>query len=188
MAPDVMHPNITDLQNIVAAKASEPTSHTVVIGLGNPYLSDEGIGCCLVTILTERYRQARAKVKSPSPPQSPVSFRDLGTGGINVLHSIAGRKRVIFLDCAFMNFEPGTIHKFFPFEVGSNKKLTHFSLHEGDLLQTLALARKLGECPEEIIIFGIEPADLSPGNSLSTPLISKLEEYIAIIESQYNWS
>ena len=74
-----------------------------------------------------------------------------------VLHRIEGRDRALFIDCAFMGQEPGSIRRFTPEEVRSTKVLAHQSLHEADLLRVIGLAEELGQCPPRVVIFGIEP-------------------------------
>ena len=148
-------------------------SDTIVIGLGSPLMSDEGVGVHLVRRL------------STLGPYGPgVDFLDLGTSGARILHAIVGRKRAIFIDCAFMGEKPGTIRRFTPDDVDSVKKLPRMSLHEGDLLQFIELSRKLGECPDEVIIFGIQPGDLSVGEALSTTLADRMDEYIRSIAAE----
>ena len=78
----------------------------IVIGLGNPLLSDEGIGVHLIRKLSEH------QDKFPS-----VEFIDAGTGGMNVLHLIANRKKAVIIDCAKMGRKPGTIKRFEPADV-----------------------------------------------------------------------
>jgi len=147
----------------------------VVIGLGNPLMKDEGIGVHLVKLL--RNRVERRKIPS-------VQFLDLGTSGFNVLHAIAYKRKVVFVDCAFMGRVPGTLRIFTPDDICSKKDLKLFSLHEGDLLRVLALSRQLGEYPAEVIIFGIEPKEVLPGNELTDVLSSKLDEYVNNIEQE----
>ncbi|MBI3986469.1 MAG: hydrogenase maturation protease, partial [Lentisphaerae bacterium] len=118
----------------------------VVIGLGNTLMSDEGVGIHLLH---------RLKARASGFPG--VDFVDLGASGLRLVHALAGRKRAILLDCARMGETPGTIRRFTPEEVRTGKKLPGFSLHEGDVLQAIALSRTLGECPESIVVFGIQP-------------------------------
>ncbi|HEX3031826.1 MAG TPA: hydrogenase maturation protease [Bacillota bacterium] len=142
---------------------------TVVIGLGNPLLSDEGVGIHLL-------RQLECKAVEHGLAQ--VRFYDLGTSGTRVLHAIAGQAKAVFLDCALMGEPPGTIRRFSPEEVESGKEMGRFSLHEGDLLSILELSRRLGECPPEVVIFGIQPEQVESGFSLSETLGRKLPEYV----------
>ena len=142
----------------------------VVLGLGNPLMADEGIGIYLIERLTA------AAAQYPD-----VDFVDAGTGGLSVLHLIEGRRKAIFLDCAFMNEQAGVIRRFTPEDVRSTKLLAHQSLHESDLLQILALARQLDQAPGEVVIFGIQPERVAPGIGLSTTLAARLDTYIAQI-------
>ena len=84
---------------------------------------------------------------------------------MSLLHLIANRKKAIIIDCAKMGAKPGTIRRFTADEVQSVKKLSHFSLHEVDILQVINLSKQLGECPDEIVFFGIEPESLEPGQN-----------------------
>ena len=147
----------------------------VLIGLGNPLMSDEGVGARLVAEIENRCL---------APPG--VEVLDLGTSGIGVLHAIAGRNKVLFVDCALMGEESGVMRRFTPEEAVSQKVQTGLSLHEGDLLQTLALARRLGECPSEIVIFGVEPASVAPGLELSSCLESRLDQYLEMLAKELN--
>lgn len=142
----------------------------MLIGLGNPLMSDEGIGVRLV-----------AELEAHCQIPSDLQMLDLGTGGMGVLHAIAKRDKAIFVDSALMGEEPGTVRRFSPDEVVSHKLLPRLSLHEGDLLQTLELARRLGDCPDEIVIFGVEPVSVAPGLELSPCLESRLGEYLRLL-------
>lgn len=147
-----------------------PRKDTVVIGLGNLLLSDEGIGVHLIRKFSEH------QDKYPS-----VEFIDAGTGGMNVLHLIANRKKAVIIDCVKMGKKPGTIKRFEPANVQTVKKMMHFSLHEADILQIINLSRQLGECPNQTVIFGIEPELLEPGQKLSKTLSDKIGDYIVNI-------
>jgi hydrogenase maturation protease len=142
----------------------------VVIGLGNILLSDEGVGVHLVRQLSNQ------QIKFPD-----VDFIEAGAAGMNLLHLIANRKKAIIIDCAKMGEKPGTIRRFTADQVVGVKKLTHFSLHEIDILQVLNLSKQLGECPAEVIFYGIEPDSFSPGQNLSQALSAKNDSCIADI-------
>lgn len=141
-----------------------------MLGLGNPLMADEGIGVHLIERLAEHVEEY------PS-----VDFIDAGTGGLSVLHHIEGRRKAVIIDCAFMNEPPGAIRRFTPEEVRSTKVLAHRSLHETDLMRTIAMARQLGQAPEQIVIFGIQPERIEPGRTLSPTLTDKTDAYISMI-------
>jgi hydrogenase maturation protease len=145
----------------------------VVLGLGNPLMSDEGVGVFLIE-----------KLAAAAEVYPHAEFIDAGTGGMNVLHLIADAKKAILIDCAFMGMTPGAIKKFSADDVKSVKQLAHASLHEADIVAVIDLARRLGQCPEEIVIFGIEPETVDAGRGLSTAVSGNVDEYLAVIREE----
>ena len=145
----------------------------VVLGLGNPLMADEGIGVYLIERLAELANQYPG-----------VDFVDAGTAGMSVLHLIEGRRKAVFVDCAFMGEEPGVIRRFTPEDVRSTKVLAQQSLHETDLLRILCLARQFDQAPERVIIFGIQPGLVALGGDLSPALSGRIDGYILEILSE----
>ncbi|OQY06574.1 MAG: hypothetical protein B6I25_03670 [Planctomycetales bacterium 4572_13] len=140
-------------------------------------MADEGVGVALIEALGKL--AAAGKL-----PADTVEYLDGGCGGMYLLHSIAERKKVILLDCCLMNTEPGTIKRFTPDDVKSVKQMAHLSLHEVDILKVIELAKKIGQCPEEIIIFGIEPVKIQPQTHLNDAITAKIPDYIAAITKE----
>jgi hydrogenase maturation protease len=149
----------------------------LIICLGNPLMHDEGIGIHLASELSSRLTD-----------HPDIEVLDLGTGGLTVIHAIEGRKKVIFVDCAIMGETPGAIRRFTPEEVRSKKVRTRYSLHEGDLLDTLKLSHSIGEYPQDIVIFGIEPKQVAPGEGLSEELQSNIPHYVETILREFDIS
>lgn len=141
---------------------------TIIIGLGNLQMRDDGIGIRLVQDLATQYAGG-------------VVFADAGTSGMRVLHLIAGRKKAVLIGCAQMNAEPGTIRRFTFGDTAVRNLLAHLTNHEGSLLEILDLSRRQGELPDEVVIFGIEPIKVSPGESLSPVLEEQLGYYRQLI-------
>jgi len=145
----------------------------VVLGLGNPLMSDEGIG---PAIIEQFYKHTE--------DYPLIDFIDAGTGGISILHLIANRRKAIFIDCAYMGAKAGTIRKFGPREVKSVKKLAHQSLHEIDILNIISMSKKLDQQPKNIVIFAIEPENTNLGQALSETLASEMNNYITVISQE----
>jgi hydrogenase maturation protease len=150
---------------------------TLIICLGNPLMRDEGIGIRLASELLAHLAE-----------NPDVEVLDLGTGGLTVLHAIEGRKKIVFVDCAVMGKTPGTILRFTPRQVSSKKVRMRYSLHEGDLLNTLDLSRQLGQCPDDIVIFGIEPKEIAQGEGLTGELQNNIRQYVQTILEEVNIS
>ena len=144
-----------------------------VIGLGNELMSDEGIGIHLIRQLIQ------LEDKFPD-----VEFIEAGSAGMNLLHLISNRKKAIIIDCAKMGEKPGQMRLFTPDEVQSVKKLSNFSQHEADMLRVINLSKHLGECPAEVVFFGIEPEKLEPGQNLSEILANSIDSYTVNIQKE----
>ena len=140
-------------------------------------MADEGIG----VVLIEELAKLAAAGKLPS---ETIEYYDGGCGGMYLLHSIAERQKVILIDCCLMGAEPGTIRRFTPDDVKSVKQMAHLSLHEVDILKVIELAKQIGQCPEEIIIFGIEPVKIAPQMRLNDAIAAKIPDYIAAITKE----
>ncbi len=151
------------------------SKETIVLGLGNPLMGDEGIGTHLVEELQKQ-----------ADRHPDVIFMDGGTGGMQLLHYIAGKDKAIILDCALMGTEPGTIKRFTPDEVNTVKKLAHLSLHEVDIIKVIELSKQLGECPDEVIFFGIEPKAIIQQMDLTETIAQKVPGYINEILNELN--
>jgi hydrogenase maturation protease len=143
----------------------------LVAGLGNALMSDEGVGVAVLTRLRDR-------------GEDRADLVDLGSAPMRALHTMAGRRKAVFIDCCFMDERPGTIRRFTPDEVSTQKALAGLSLHEGDLLRVIALSRSLGECSAQVVIFGIQPQSIEPGDLLSPLLSAKLDEYADAVAAE----
>ena len=118
---------------------------TVVIGLGNPIMGDDGIGLEIMAHLREHWT---------FPPE--VVFVDGGTWGMNLLPTIEDAGQVLFLDAVQAGKAPGT-----PVRLERDRIprwLGHkLSPHQIDLKEVLALAELRGTLPPLAVVVGIQP-------------------------------
>ncbi len=145
-----------------------------IVVLGNPFMGDEGVGPALLEILRKE-------------PNLPPNLDLIDTGGniLKALHTLSGRRKVLFIDCAFLGLQPGECLRFLPSQVESQKQMARLSLHEGDLIQMIETAKLLGESAEQVIILGIEPERVSPVEGLSPTLSSRLGFYLQQILGEF---
>lgn len=126
----------------------------LVLGIGNILLRDEGVGVRVI--------EAMREIQLPSG----VELMDGGTSGVDLVDEIADRSKLIVVDAARSDEPPGTI-----FRMGMEDLLPgegqSMSLHEFGLLDTLVTARTLGCLPRQIVIFGVQPRDVTSGLELS---------------------
>lgn len=138
-----------------------------VIGLGNWLLADEGAGLHAVELLRTRLTRENVEIA--------VDLVDAGTPGMNLLHQFDERDKIIFIDAGNCGLEPGQYRRFVPDDVVSIKKSDNFSLHEFDLIKFLEFARQLNpENKIDIVIYGIQAAEIKMSEELSEPVCSAL--------------
>jgi len=142
----------------------------LVIGIGNPLLSDDGVGLQLLEKIENRI------------DNELVEFIDGGTQGIALLGRLENRQAIIFLDAVSLDAKPGTVHYLSKDEVLSidNKQTT---AHEGNATQILKTALLTGDLPENIFVIGIEPEKLKTEIGLSETVSNALPETIKLIEN-----
>ena len=128
-----------------------------VIGIGNPLRKDDGIGIVLLEKLVE--------IKDDLPDD--IEYIDGGTGGMNLLHLFARFDIVVFIDAVNFGGEIAESKFFNSEEVISKNIQIKISTHGSDILKIIQLSKELGEDPDEIFIFGVQPQDMTPGTRLS---------------------
>jgi len=138
-----------------------------IIGLGQYFRSDDGIGLRVIDALIERGLDKEFRAVS------------LGGDGLSALaYFTEETSRILFVDCALMDLAPGEYRVFCPGEVASRKTLQHLSTHESDILTLIELARRACESIPEIRILAIQPESLEAGTALSKPLADMLDVYV----------
>ena len=153
-------------ENKVKPKRENPR-RLVIVGVGNLLLKDEGIGIHAVKALQELNLPAY------------VAIIDGGTSPDLIAYSGAGEKLII-IDAVKAGGELGAIYRFTPDNLNSASGKA-ISLHELGVPESLQLMRLAGNEPEETIIIGIEPQEISWGLELSPALQQKIPEIVEIV-------
>lgn len=132
---------------------------TLILGIGNPLMGDDGAGIEAVRILAD------------SPLPDNVTVREAGTPGWGLVEWIKDWNSVVIVDAVQMGLQPGEWQRFDPSEVRLIASKDAVSLHESDLAGGLALAQALDLLPDNITFYGIEPESTDQGMMLS-PIVS----------------
>ncbi len=126
----------------------------LVIGLGNAMRRDDGIGPATIELLErETLAGADTMVLDGEATRLIEAWRD--------------RPRAIVIDAVATGESAGTIHEV---EVGTDALpgwAAGASTHGAGIAEAVALGRALDRLPAELVVFGVEPADLSHGPGLS---------------------
>lgn len=140
-----------------SAHAQTRPCPTLVLGLGNILLRDEGVGVHVVQALEERALP------------TDVELFDGATAGIDLLDTIADRRKVIVIDAISGSAEPGTVLRLSPADL-LPRETPSVSLHELGFLETLTIAGLIGAAPAEVVIIGVKPYSIECGLELSPEL------------------
>ncbi|MEN8764091.1 MAG: HyaD/HybD family hydrogenase maturation endopeptidase [Thiogranum sp.] len=129
---------------------------TLILGIGNTLLSDEGLGIHLLDYLQEHHADLSA-----------VSYLDGGTLSFTLAPDIEDCENLIVLDAAQFNEAPGTIKLLIGAEmdhfVGHGKR----SVHEVGLVDLMTIARLQDRLPRNRALLGIQPAEVGWGEAPS---------------------
>ena len=123
-----------------------------VIGLGNPYRQDDGIGLRVVESLADR--------RLPGHPELIAA----GQAGLSLISLIDQAGDVILVDCAEMDQPPGTVCTFSPAELVEEEVS---GLHAARTATAIRMADRLGMLPDRLVLVGVQPAGTSWGNVMS---------------------
>lgn len=141
---------------IGAASASIGTrvKRVLILGIGNILLRDEGVGV----------RVVEALMRETWPDH--VEIIDGGTAGADLVNIMADRQKVIIVDAFDGQAAPGTVVQFDGDQLIPEPH-TAVSLHQVGLVDSLVMAKQLGCAPRQVVVIGVQPAEIRPGLELS---------------------
>jgi hydrogenase maturation protease len=147
---------------------------TLIIGLGNPILGDDGVGWVIAQKLKNQYSSI-----------SNLEFEFLSLGGLSLMERLTGYQKVILIDALSSGKHPqGKVVSFPLNEIPDLTSGHTSSAHDTSLRNALTLGRSMGiDLPkdEDVIIVAIEAEniydfseDLSPMVAAAVPDAVKL--------------
>ena len=159
------------LDNIAYHKVKEKGSKTnsVVLGIGNLLIKDEGVGVHVAHVLQDR-----------ALPDN-LNFRvvDGGTSP-DILHLVNEADRIIIIDAVHGGGTPGAIYRFKAEDITA-EDYNFTSLHQVGLLESLNMMRCIGERPKDVVIIGVETKEIGWGLELSPELEEKIPQIVNVV-------
>lgn len=135
---------------------------TLVLGIGNTLLTDEGVGVHIINTLPDFL----------PPPLDDVTLLDGGTLSFTLAGPIEEAEALVVVDAAELKSPPGTLRVFEGEAMDrflmSNRKS---SVHEVGLTDLRAIAMLAGHWPERRALVAIQPETLDWGES-PTPAVA----------------
>lgn len=148
--------------------SDRPAGLTLVLGLGNPIMGDDGFGLAVLERLVADWTLPAG-----------VEALDGGTWGMKLLPQIERADRLLLLDAVDAGLAPGT-----PVVLERGELPRYFALklspHQIDLREVLGLAELRGTLPDEVVALGVQPERLELATELSAPLAGRVGEIAAL--------
>ena len=146
---------------------------TLILGVGNLLMSDEGVGVHVIQKLAADYQL----------PEE-VQVLDGGTLGMDLLYYLEGVENLLLIDAVEARKEPGTLIRLEGDEVPAFLSIK-ISPHQLGVPDMLAAAKLKGNCyPQRIVLWGVQPECLELGLDLSPKVESQVETIIQNILDQ----
>jgi hydrogenase maturation protease len=134
---------------------------TLVLGIGNPILSDDGAGIKVA-------REVGKKLDDPE-----ITVAETSGAGLRLLDSIVGYDKVIIIDAIqTKKGKAGQIYRMEPEDFSFAKHLS--SPHQINLVTALELGKMLNlAIPQKITIFAVEAKDITSFSEKCTPEVER---------------
>ena len=150
---------------------------TLVIGLGNPLISDDSVGLRIVDHLKTRLAD-----------RPGVDVTEDYWGGLRLMERMIGYDRVIVIDAICTGAVPGTIHHLATDSLATQRSA---SAHDVNLPTALAFGRHAGvdlPADEDVHLVGVEAQDVVNFSQQCTPAVAEaipraVEEVVRLLET-----
>jgi hydrogenase maturation protease len=146
-------------------------TRVVIVGVGNAYRGDDGVGLAVA-------RKLRRRVAGD------VAVREIEQEPTRLLDVWADADVALVVDAAASGAPPGTVHRFDVSDGPVPARVFRSSTHAFGVGDAVELARALGRLPERVVVFGVEGADFAGGTELSAPVEAAVDAVAAELERE----
>ncbi|MBN2386698.1 MAG: hydrogenase maturation protease [Anaerolineales bacterium] len=150
---------------------------TLIIGLGNPILGDDGVGW-----------RAVEQVAARLPEQSDLEFDYVSLGGLSLMERLTGYARVILVDAIYTGTKPiGTVSTFTLADLPDLSAGHTASAHDTSLRNALNIGRSMDiplPLDNDVLIVAIEAENVYEFSEKLSPLVeTALPKAVKVIEA-----
>jgi hydrogenase maturation protease len=151
------------LERALTMLSAAEIKKTLVLGIGNTLLSDEGIGIHVIRKLAN------------ATPNTDTTLLDGGTLSFTLAGPIEDCERLIVVDAAELRAQPGSVRVFVDAEMDRHVAAGgKRSVHEVGLADLLAVAALAGRLPPQRALVGIQPQSMDWGMQPTEPVAAAL--------------
>ncbi|MFU8896010.1 MAG: HyaD/HybD family hydrogenase maturation endopeptidase [Gammaproteobacteria bacterium] len=151
-------------------EAEHVQSGTLVLGVGNTLLTDEGIGPWVV----ERLRELNPEVPG-------ITWMDGGTLSFSIATDVEDAANLIVVDATELKSAPGTVRVFVNEEMDRMLGSHGRSIHEVGLMDLMNMARLTERLPQRRALVGIQPEIVDWGMAPSPKVGAAMDEAVRAV-------
>ena len=143
---------------------------TLIVGLGNPILTDDGVGVKVAYQVDDALIDAQRK---------HITVTEASVGGLRLMELMVGYDRVIIIDALYRpngnGHEPGSIFRMGLQDLKDIRPTQHSaSAHDTTLDTALDMADRMRlPLPKDILIFAVEVEEIFVFSDDPTPAVAK---------------
>jgi hydrogenase maturation protease len=168
-----------DFDRLLGFPDAEGSAGTLVLGLGNILLGDEGVGVRVIERFLEQYEL---------PEGAGVRVMDGGTLGLDLLPYLQDASRLLVVDAVQARKPPGTLFRLVGSEVPIFLDASKVSAHQEGLQDLLAVAALKGYLPDELILWGVQIESLGVSLELSPAVAAQVDALVEkVLEELAHW-
>ena len=131
-------------------------TRTVVIGIGNAYRRDDGVGLVVVESVRDRVDEGVEVLTYEQEPSRLIEAWE-GAGAVIVVDAASGP-------------EPGTVRRFDAVEQPIPAGVFRSSTHAFGVGDAIEISRTLGTLPARLVVYGVAGEDFAAGVGLTAPV------------------
>jgi hydrogenase maturation protease len=142
---------------------SNDGNKTILIGIGNPFRRDDGIGVHIVRELKKRLAGENDEM---------IDILECSGEGVDLISNWEGYQNVYLFDAVMSHEKPGKVHYLQAAAQHIPSDFFKYSSHAFSLAEAVELARVLDQLPPQLIVYGVEGEDFSHGEGLSPAVLT----------------
>jgi len=147
-------------------------TNTMILGVGNLLLTDDGVGIHAIQRLQAEYEI----------PEE-VQVVDGGTCGLDLLQFLDGVDNLVIVDAAHLNREAGAMARMEGDQVPAYLALKT-SPHEIGLPELMFTAKLIDIYPKRVVVLGVQPESIETHVGLTPPVAARLDELVETLANE----
>jgi hydrogenase maturation protease len=157
---------VTDVTPADHGSAFRLNGRAVVIGVGNSFRRDDGVGIA-----------AARRLRPKAPPA--IVIKECGGEATALIDAWQGADIAVVVDAVFADEPPGSVLRFDALACPPPRELFQFSSHTLGVVEAIELARAIDKLPPRLIVYGVVGREFSAGEGLTTRVEAAVDRVVA---------